>query len=752
MNLNRSALEGEWHSMSNLDHPPSDAEAALLRREQHSPSRPPIDSQVDKQIEPNSSAIDRRRPIILLHGLPHLLPLLVTVAIISLNAREVYWQDLGLPNQNTKLQALQYAAKAHEIIMAASLTAIVVYQVRYDLSGSKGVPLGFLTAGFQLNDLSFLFTKKFFGGATVRARSIGWSRSSRLTYLLVLGFALTSVVGPSSAVAMIPRLDWWDMSQVEAFGREYKDRVYFNRTEAELWPGDITNAIYPDVSWCSAMNTSNQDCAVRAIDVVGPWISLHQSQGTKPNITVFQDFEVTRYLTSQGGPPDNSSWTVSSTIGSIFAQDLNHYWDWQVENASLPTSISRPLIRPAFINPTFKVKKPLVQAQCQSYVNPDWENETFDFPHDELLTPPLDEFKDDAWSLPNEFVLNLKGNDSSIGNTSDPNHPWILFDWFDAASNFTSQGAPSLGAVAIYLAANGTGLIPVLTTCSFDGRWAPVKYYLDPKDTITIRQDSPNPMDILNGSSKEAANELTRMRMSLDWANTLNIQGFDSDVPSTTVVEEMLTGWSGGNFIFPETERTASGYVLKSLDWRLSTTLGLYLTEGLARAFSDAGKGSMLYRQAAEMEQSYVRYLNDINQPALKEGYRNGKLDWVETRDPRWNDSILPWDEWAPQNGYTEITMTVQRNGYGYGFEGVPIKLAAIVLGIYIALVCVHLIAMVVGGRMYKGCSDMSDMLALAWSSAPTVEMKNLAAGIKNHQTWRRVVTVREKEQRLQLV
>ena len=158
-------------------------------------------------------------------------------------------------------------------------------------------------------------------------------------------------------------------------------------------------------------------------------------------------------------------------------------------------------------------------------------------------------FKENAWSLPNEFVLNLEGNDSSNGNTSN-DHPWILFDWFDAASNFSSQGVPSLGAVVIYLADNGTGLVPVLTTSSFDGRWAPVKYYLDPRDTITIRQDSPNPTDILNGSSKVAANELTRMRMSLDWANTLNIRGSDLDVPSTTVVEEVLSGFGGSNFNF----------------------------------------------------------------------------------------------------------------------------------------------------------------------------------------------------------
>ena len=176
-----SASEAEWHGMDNLDHLSSDALAALLRSEQPPPSPPSTDTHVDNQVKPNKSAVDRRRSTILLHGLPHLVPLLVTIAIICLNAREVYWQDLGLSDQNAKLQALQYAAKAHEMIMAASLTAIVVYQIRSDLSGPKGVPLGFLTAGFQLNDPWFVFTKKFFGGATARAQSIGWSRFSRLT-------------------------------------------------------------------------------------------------------------------------------------------------------------------------------------------------------------------------------------------------------------------------------------------------------------------------------------------------------------------------------------------------------------------------------------------------------------------------------------------------------------------------------------------------------------------------------------------
>ncbi len=645
--------------------------------------------------------------------------------------------------------------------MAASLTAIVIHQIQHELSGLKGVPFGFLTAGFQLSDPLFFFTQEFFGGAIARVHSSRPSRSSTLMYLLIVGFALTLVVGPSSAIAMIPRLDWWDVSKVNAFGPEYTDRVYLNRTEAELWPANISNAIYADLSQCSPIETATEDCAVAAASIVGEWVSLHQRQGTKPNITIFQEDEVTRYLTSQGGPPDNSSWTVSSTIGSIFAKDLDHYWDWLEENSTLPMNMDRPLLRPAFENPTFKTRKPLVQAQCQTYHNPDWEHDIFDFPHDELLTPPLDEFKEDTWSLPNDFVLNLKGNDSIIGDENDTSNPWILFEWFDTASNFSNTGAPSLGAVVIYQAFNGSTLIDALTTCSFDGRWAPVEYSLDPKDSITIYQNSPNPMDILNGSSKVPAKELTQIKMSLDWANTLNVQGYppqeSSGDPQATAVEQIFEGYRGEYsdgeiFIYAEpAQKLTSGYVLKSIDWRISTALGLYLTEGLARAFSDVSKGSMLYRQAPNVNQSYVRYLNDINNAHLKQGYKDGKLDWVEMRDPLWNKSILPWDEWAPQNGYTEITFTIQRNGYGYGFDGVPIKLAATALALYILLVVAHVVSVLVGGSAYKGYRSIGNMVALAWSSAPTEDVNAISAGVGNYQTWSRMVRAKEEEQQLQL-
>ena len=742
---------GDEYDRSRPQSPLSTNENPLLQTEPFPPNQRPIDAYTNEQIEPRAAASHRERWLNVLYCLPHMFPLAATIIILILNARGVYWQDLGRPNQNTILQVLQYAAKAHELTMAASLTAIVVHQIQYDLSSSKGVSLGFLTAGFRLSDPLFVCTREFFGGAMARVRSERKSRFSALTYLLVLAVALTLVVGPSSAIAMIPRLHWWEVSKTDAFGPLYKDRFYFNRTEAELWPENITNAIYANVSKCYETGTDDQDCAVGASDVVGQWVALHQSQGTKPNITVFQDSEVTRYLTSQGGPPDNSSFTVSSTIGSVFAKDLDHYWDWLVENSSLPLNIDRPLLRPDFENSSFKMRKPLVSAQCQTYLNPDYEHGAFVFPHDELVTPPLDEFQNDTWSLPNDFVLNLKGDDNDIGNFTDLSHPYIIFDWFDTATEFSNKGGPSLGAVVIYSTWNGSESFDALTTCSFDGRWAPVEYYLDPKDVVTIYQDSPNPMDILNGSNKAAAKDLIKMRMSLDWAKTLNVEGSDPYIPSTTVVEQMLERFSGAGFIWPEPEPEL-GYVMKSLDWRLSTTLGLYLTESLAHAFSDVSKGSMLYRQAPELNQSYVRYLNDINQPAFKRFYANGKLDWVEMRDPLWNSSFLPWDEWAPQNGYTEIIFTVQRNGYGYGFEGVPIKLATLVLAIYVLVVCGHVVSVLFSGHVYKGYSTISDMVALAWNSTPARDVSDIAAGSEKLQTWSLVVRAKEEDQRSQLV
>ena len=114
-----------------------------------------------------------------LHCLLHLVPLAATIVIFTISATEFYWQDLGRPDQNIILQALQYAAKAHEVAIAASLTAIVVHRTQLDLSGSSGVPLGILIACFQLSEPLSVFRTDFRRGVAARIRP-----QSHLRFLL----------------------------------------------------------------------------------------------------------------------------------------------------------------------------------------------------------------------------------------------------------------------------------------------------------------------------------------------------------------------------------------------------------------------------------------------------------------------------------------------------------------------------------------------------------------------------------------
>ena len=102
--------------------------------------------------EPKKIAMDGRSWVAFLYCIPHAIPCTITIIILYQNVREVYWQDLGYPRQSSILQAFQYGVKAHEVIIAASLTAIVVHHIQHDLSCSEGVPFEFLTTGFRLDE------------------------------------------------------------------------------------------------------------------------------------------------------------------------------------------------------------------------------------------------------------------------------------------------------------------------------------------------------------------------------------------------------------------------------------------------------------------------------------------------------------------------------------------------------------------------------------------------------------------------
>ena len=80
---------------------------------------------------------------------------------------------------------------------------------------SQGVPLGFVSGAYQFSDPMFILSKDFIGGITARTHPKGVSKLFPLGFLLLIGVVLTAIVGPSSAVVMIPQLDWYNVPNQE---------------------------------------------------------------------------------------------------------------------------------------------------------------------------------------------------------------------------------------------------------------------------------------------------------------------------------------------------------------------------------------------------------------------------------------------------------------------------------------------------------------------------------------------------------
>jgi hypothetical protein len=173
----------------------------------------------------------------------HVLPLAFTAFVLFLNFSTTYYENVGLPGQSLRLNALQFAAKLHEILIATSLSLVGVNHIQYELLVGKGLPLSNVLAGFSITNLTAMFSsrpweKKRFTKSS-RTRRI---RSIALLFLLVV---MCAIAGPSSAVLVLPTIGWWKFGFVSAEGYYAWDpseiRFFINATESILWPLSITS-------------------------------------------------------------------------------------------------------------------------------------------------------------------------------------------------------------------------------------------------------------------------------------------------------------------------------------------------------------------------------------------------------------------------------------------------------------------------------------------------------------------------------
>lgn len=170
--------------------------------------------------EPTKIAIRQDRTIALLRSLVHLVPISVALCEIILNWN-TYYVGVSIYNQ----AVYQLLAKTHEIMIQASLATIIFSYVRHEMTVGSGIPFGALFSGLQISQIAYLWSMEFWG--TIRSAHLPLRRKLALLTLIVACIILATLSGPSSAVLLVPRLDFWPAGSSD---------IWLNATIDELYP------------------------------------------------------------------------------------------------------------------------------------------------------------------------------------------------------------------------------------------------------------------------------------------------------------------------------------------------------------------------------------------------------------------------------------------------------------------------------------------------------------------------------------
>ena len=170
--------------------------------------------------EPIKVAIRKSYTIAILRGIIHVLPISFALAEIILNWNTYY---VGAFPYNQAVY--QLLAKIHEILIQASLATVILAYLRHELAFGNGLPLGALVSGLQISQFAYLWSMEFWG--TIRSATLTAWRKVKLLIVIITCFTVAILAGPSSAVLLIPRLDYWPAGSTD---------IWINATFDDLYP------------------------------------------------------------------------------------------------------------------------------------------------------------------------------------------------------------------------------------------------------------------------------------------------------------------------------------------------------------------------------------------------------------------------------------------------------------------------------------------------------------------------------------
>ncbi|KAI0971309.1 hypothetical protein F4678DRAFT_434407 [Xylaria arbuscula] len=698
------------------------------------------------------------------HPLVHILPVGVTLAIVQLSFRETYWADDS--RYDTRWQTvLQFPAKLHEILIVGSLSAMVLHIFRRMLVSPKGIPLGLMVGAFQMGSAEYLISKSY---TRPFRHSLRHQQMKTFFVALALGAAIlySFLVGPASAGALVPDLDWWDMHH--PFNNSLKLPSYISRVPSALYPMVLRGSDISDD--CLGYRRTYVGCPAEGYSVLDSWAWERVQEGYWYNVSEGQHYNPTMPSSFSGqaqreivvelvGSNSSTAAAMSATVHSTVLALTDAFWHYVKSNVvGKIHKVDRPKFTISRDNP---VSIPLVQVQCQSY---DFGQSRTG--NSQLLFETGGMINNFAKSGSNTYSWTKWIVPDNAWNITRP-QPWndTNITWIDASDIKGTQGEPlyaSLAAVVTvpvqysYQNANGTPFNQqgsITAPCMIDARWATTGLTFDTAESLvrTSLTDWLDSVNLLTGDVN-ARDKLSKwnisdpITISRDWANNLNSPGQETDEDSSTeskyLIQEILgqfvstdTDGSGIRGFYP-TATANDNWPIQDAANDIAVVLSTVVADWIARStFAGTNLTTVI---STEKDGNY------------------STVDLLSQRSAH-TYGTAPVSSFDDQ---TSVVYTIQRYGWGYGHRTETIWFSIITLLIHVLLVVVYAVYSFVFWWRAKGWTSnawgtIGELVALAVLSPPAEELRNTGAGITRSRTWMTTLRIREEKsdpERVELV
>ena len=384
----------------------------------------------------------------------------VSVGILQLSFRNVYWRDSVHSGTTELLGVLQVAAKAHELLIVYSLSQIVLHYLRARLSSLSGLPFGLFVYGYS-NTLGQLPLALGFWESLVSAFwkiHFQW-RPFAFGLLVLLATFIGLTAGPASAIALIPQLRWWHGYDLLNFadinnnnhcdnGRLASD-VSFYLTK-QLFPKEVSSTSLPGAFCLDTSLDARFVCPYQGLND----LSTLNFTGTN-NLTI--GARIGRVVATDRTNYEVRAWTVSQLVTNFLSHAL-----------VISDTLRSVIAVEAHSSKSPTIPSPVTNVTCRSDISTTYLRNLNFF------------VRRDSFGYGKSYGASPDSSEGSFNETFDIRNIWdedllrmpqtTSFEWRE----FKDADGNVLLAGFILSSGGSTGL-PRVSICSVFAQWAPVK-------------------------------------------------------------------------------------------------------------------------------------------------------------------------------------------------------------------------------------------------------------------------------------